>query len=97
MLKEKRSALPMPEPTPVLSQHNVINLMDALKRSLAAEEASAPKAATAKATKPKKPKKAAAGQREMLLPITGKGTGKEAAKEKAKERARPAARQRKAG
>jgi DNA end-binding protein Ku len=97
MLKEKRAALPMPERTPVLSQQNVINLMDALKRSLAAEEASAPKAATAKATKPKKPKKAAAGQREMLLPIAGKGTAKGVAQEKTKGVARPAARQRKAG
>ena len=57
--------------------------MDALKRSLASEKQAAP-AAPEKA-KGKKPKKAAAGQREMLLPISG--GGKRAAKETAKERA----------
>lgn len=58
---------------------NVINLMDALKRSLASENQPA---APAKA-KGKKPRKAAAGQREMLLPITG--SGKRAAKEDSKQ------------
>jgi DNA end-binding protein Ku len=66
--------------------------MDALKRSLATEEAKS----SEPAAKVKKGKKRAAGQREMLLPIAGKAT-REAAKEKAKEPARPAARQRKAG
>ena len=89
LLKEKRAALPMPEATPVASHENVVNLMEALKRSLAPEGARTPKAAS----KAKNPKKAAAGQREMLLPIAGKGTGRE----KAKNRARPATRQRKAG
>jgi DNA end-binding protein Ku len=89
LLKEKCAALPMPEATPVASHENVVNLMEALKRSLAAEGARTPKAAS----KTKNPKKAAAGQREMLLPIAGKGTGRE----KAKNRARPATRQRKAG
>ena len=64
--------------------------MDALKRSLATEAANAPEKAREKA---KKPKKRTAGQREMLLPIAGKGT----VKEKAKEPAKPAARQRKVG
>src|SRR5467141_3668374 len=41
---------------------NVVDLMDALKKSLASE-AAAPKG---------KPRKAAAGQKEMLLPIAGK-------------------------
>ena len=54
--------------------------MDALKRSLASEKQATPAAAK---TKGKKPKKAAAGQREMLLPISG--GGKRAAKETAKE------------
>src|SRR5207244_11299823 len=71
---------------------NVINLMDALKRSLASEKQAAPAAAKAQEkgqekgqdkAKGKKPKKAAAGQREMLLPISG--GGKRAAKETAKE------------
>src|SRR3979490_3117832 len=41
---------------------NVVDLMDALKKSLASETA----------PKGKKPRKAAAGQKEMLLPIEGK-------------------------
>jgi DNA end-binding protein Ku len=45
------------------SGENVVDLMDALKRSLATEAA---------APKGKKPRKAAAGQKEMLLPIEGK-------------------------
>jgi DNA end-binding protein Ku len=49
---------------------NVVNLMDALKKSIANE-----------APKGKKPRKAAAGQKEMLLPIEGK---KPAAKKAAK-------------
>src|ERR1700675_2051827 len=43
---------------------NVVDLMDALKKSLATE---------ATTTKGKKPRKASAGQKEMLLPIEGKG------------------------
>ena len=51
---------------------NVVDLMDALKKSLATE---------ATTTKGKKPRKASAGQKEMLLPIEGKrGTEKKAAK-----------------
>jgi DNA end-binding protein Ku len=50
---------------------NVVDLMDALKKSLASE---------AMATKGKKPRKAAAGQKEMLLPISGKGTAKQETK-----------------
>ncbi len=45
---------------------NVINLMEALKRSLAAET---PKPRPA--AKPKRPRKKIEGQREMLLPIAG--------------------------
>jgi DNA end-binding protein Ku len=78
---------------------NVINLMDALRRSV--EGGKRAGAAKGKAVEPKaakgaakKGKKAAAGQREMLLPIAGKGQGK--AKEAARESAKPAAR-RKAG
>jgi DNA end-binding protein Ku len=50
---------------------NVVDLMDALKKSLASETA----------PKGKKPRKPAAGQKEMLLPIEGKrGSDKKAAK-----------------
>src|ERR1700716_4473550 len=60
---------------------NVVDLMDALKKSLA-NEAAAPKG--------KKPRKASAGQREMLLPIEGK-------KPAAKKAAKSATGRRKAG
>jgi DNA end-binding protein Ku len=82
----------MPVPTERIAAPapNVVSLMEALKRSLAAEEAKAPAAEG----KIKKPKKRVAGQREMLLPIAGKGTGKEKAREPVKS---AATRQRKAG
>ena len=63
---------------------NVFNLMDALKKSVAADKGTRPQA--------KKGKKRIEGQREMLLPIAGK-KGKEAAKPVA----RTATRQKKAG
>jgi DNA end-binding protein Ku len=63
------------------SRTNVVNLMDALRRSVA-QEKRAPASA-------KKGRKRIAGQTEMLLPITGK-KGKEAT-------AKPTARQKKAG
>ncbi|MDD1522605.1 MULTISPECIES: non-homologous end joining protein Ku [Bradyrhizobium] len=56
---------------------NVVDLMEALRRSVGKEAGK--QAAPAKADKPaKKPRKAAAGQKEMLMPIAGK---KAAAKE----------------
>ena len=64
---------------------NVVDLMDALKRSISGK---APPA-----VKGKKPRKAAAGQKEMLLPIAGK----KAAKDEAKKPVKTSARQRKAG
>jgi DNA end-binding protein Ku len=79
LINQKRNGLSTKTKAPPKTSGNVINLMDALKRSLASEKEAAP-AAKAKG---KKPKKAAAGQREMLLPISG--GGKQAAKEKAKE------------
>ena len=54
-----------------LQRSNVVDLMDALKKSVAADKGARPQA--------KKGKKRVEGQREMLLPITGK-KGKEAAK-----------------
>jgi DNA end-binding protein Ku len=49
---------------------NVVDLMDALKKSIASEGA----------PKGKKPRKASSGQKEMLLPIEGKMAAKKAAK-----------------
>jgi DNA end-binding protein Ku len=53
---------------------NVVDLMDALKRSISGTAKIAPPAKT------KKSRKAVAGQKEMLLPISGKRTGKDEAK-----------------
>src|SRR3954464_1735687 len=93
MLQRKRAGMSVPTERIAAPAPNVVSLRDALKRSLAPEAANAVEQPREKA---KKPKKRAAGQREMLLPIAGKGTAKEAAKEKPREPARPAARQRKA-
>ena len=73
LINQKRAGKPItPKERPAAS--NVVDLMEALRRSVgrAAAETKAPK-------KPaKKPRKAAAGQKEMLMPIAGK---KPAAKE----------------
>src|SRR5262245_22484888 len=74
LINKKRSGVPIAAKAAPKSSGNVINLMDALKKSLATEK-EAPPATKAKG---KKPKKRIEGQREMLLPIAGKG-GKEAA------------------
>src|SRR3982074_2590200 len=57
-----------PKPRP--KGDNVVDLMDALKKSLASEASPSGK----------KPRKATAGQKEMLLPIEGKKPAKKAAK-----------------
>ncbi len=56
---------------------NVVDLMEALRRSVGGPE-------PAKASKPsKKPRKAASGQKQMLMPIAGKKPAKEAAEKTA--------------
>jgi DNA end-binding protein Ku len=93
LINKKRSGIRLPAKAAPKTSGNVINLMDALKRSLANEKDSAP----AKA-KGKKAGKAASGQREMLLPISG--SGKRAAKEQPKKAEKPVrapARSKKAG
>jgi DNA end-binding protein Ku len=77
LINQKRSGMATAAKAAPKSGGNVINLMDALKRSLAdgPQAASSPAKTTANAaakTKGKKPKKRAEGQREMLLPISGK-------------------------
>ena len=67
MLKKKQAGMPTPKDRPAAPPQNVVNLMDALKRSIA-ESGKAPK-----------PKKRAEGQREMLLPIAGKAQKETAA------------------
>src|SRR3954447_4188891 len=78
LINQKRNGLKIPARAAPKTGGNVINLMDALKRSLANEKQAAP----VEKIKGKKPRKAASGQREMLLPISG--SGKRAAKETVK-------------
>jgi DNA end-binding protein Ku len=80
LINRKRSGVATTAKAAPKTAGNVINLMDALKRSIATEQRAAP-AAKAKG---KKPRKRVEGQREMLLPISGKG-----AKEEPKKAERP--------
>jgi DNA end-binding protein Ku len=84
LINSKRSGKPItPKERP--RGENVVDLMDALRKSVggaAAEIKAAKKPA-------KKPRKAASGQKEMLMPIAGKKQAKEASAK------RPSARQRK--
>ena len=66
----------------------MVDLMTALKQSLGRDAKSS--------AAPKKKSKAAAGQREMLLPISGKGGAKAKDAKQAEKPARTAARTRKA-
>ncbi|MBP0112810.1 non-homologous end joining protein Ku [Bradyrhizobium vignae] len=71
LINQKRAGKPItPKSKPAAT--NVVDLMEALRRSVGKE------AAPAKAEKPvKKPRKAAAGQKEMLMSIEGKKPAKE--------------------
>ena len=61
---------------------NVVDLMDALRKSIGGSAAAA-----GPGKKPaKKPRRAAAGQKEMLMPIAGKKPAKETAAKKASAR-----------
>jgi DNA end-binding protein Ku len=99
LINQKRNGLRTTAKAAPKSGGNVINLMDALKRSLASEKQAAPQAKTEPKTK--KPRKRIEGQREMLLPISGKRAAKEDAKapeqRKAAKPARAPARSKKAG
>ena len=70
LINSKRSGKPItPKERP--QGENVVDLMDALRKSVGG-------AAPAKPSKPsKKPRKAASGQKEMLMPISGKKQAKE--------------------
>src|SRR6201746_2908325 len=91
LINQKRNGLGTTAKAAPKSTGNVINLMDALKRSLASEKQTPP----AEKAKAKKPRKAAAGQREMLLPISGKRAKEEP--KKAEKPVRAPARSKKAG
>jgi DNA end-binding protein Ku len=84
MLKKKQAGIPAPRERAAARPQNVVNLMDALRRSVA-QEKRAPASS-------KKGRKRVEGQTEMLLPITGKK-----GKQVAKPTVRPSARQKRAG
>jgi DNA end-binding protein Ku len=71
LINQKRAGKPItPKEKPAAT--NVVNLLEALRRSVGQE------VAPAKVGKPaKKPRKAAAGQKEMLMTIAGKMPAKE--------------------
>jgi DNA end-binding protein Ku len=77
LINKKRAGVRVAEKPAQKTGGNVINLMDALKRSLTTETSAAP---TAMKAKGKKPKKRIEGQREMLLPISGKPAKEEPGK-----------------
>jgi DNA end-binding protein Ku len=91
LINKKRSGVRIAAKPAPKTGGNVINLMDALKRSLATERESVP----APKAKGKKPRKTATGQREMLLPISGKRTREEP--KKAEKPVRSSSRSKKAG
>jgi DNA end-binding protein Ku len=77
LINQKRAGKPItPKERP--RGENVVDLMDALRKSVGGVAAD-----TDAARKPaKKPRKAAAGQKEMLMPIAGKKPAKETAAKK---------------
>jgi DNA end-binding protein Ku len=99
LINKKRSGVRPTAKAAPKTAGNVINLMDALKKSLASERQAAPSPAAK--TKGKKPRKAASGQREMLLPISGKRAKEEPRVQESKKAEKPArttaARSKKAG
>ncbi|MDE5446346.1 Ku protein [Bradyrhizobium sp. CSA207] len=76
LINQKRAGKPItPKGKPAAA--NVVDLMEALRRSVGgAAESKAP------AKSAKKPRKAAAGQKEMLMPISGKKPAKETSAKK---------------
>jgi DNA end-binding protein Ku len=89
LLNQKRKGEPVRTAVNPRDTGNVVNLMDALRKSLS----DVGKGGAQQPVKGRKPKQAASGQRGMLMAIAGKGEGK--ARATAKDSKRPA-RQRKA-
>lgn len=85
MLRQKQAGIVVPREQPAARPQNVVDLMDALRRSIVHEKKAEPA--------PSKGRKRIAGQRELLLPIAGK-KGKEVAEKPAR---RASARQKRAG
>ena len=81
LINQKRAGKPIaPKQRP--RGENVVDLMDALRKSLGGAAADA----RASAKPGKKPRKAAAGQKEMLMPISGKKPAKESSAKKSAAR-----------
>jgi DNA end-binding protein Ku len=77
LINQKRAGKPItPKERP--RGENVVDLMDALRKSVGGAAAASP----ASKKPAKKAKKATAGQKEMLMPIAGKKPAKEAAAKK---------------
>ena len=102
LIKSKQAGAPAKAAAPAQAPSNVVNLMEALRRSIAEEKrtpaAARPPAAAEKPVKAapaKKGRKRNEGQREMLMPIAGKADG--APKAKVEEKAARPAAKRKAG
>jgi DNA end-binding protein Ku len=77
LINKKRAGKPItPKERP--RGENVVDLMDALRKSVGGAAAARP----ASKKPAKKSKKAAPGQKEMLMPIAGKKQAKEAAEKK---------------
>ncbi len=102
LINHKRAGQPIAKAKPQ-REGNVIDLMEALRRSLGKEAAPAAEAKPAAKVPAgaKKGRKRVEGQTEMLLPIAGKGAGRKAKEEPvkapAKKPARAGSRTRKAG
>jgi DNA end-binding protein Ku len=90
LINQKRKGEPVRTASNVRDTGNVINLMDALRKSLTSTDKPAPAAKT----KPAKKTAKASGQREMLMAISGKGEAKPRAAAKETKRT---SRQRKTG
>ena len=72
LLNQKRKGEPIRAAVKPRDTGNVVNLMDALRKSLS----DVGKGASSQTAKGRKPRKAASGQREMLMAIAGKGKGR---------------------
>lgn len=81
LINQKRAGKTISASTASRTSGNVIDLMDALRKSLKGEPKAAPTA---------KPKRRVAGQKEMLLPISGKKETTAAPADRKKVCAKPA-------
>ena len=76
LINQKRAGKPItPKERP--RGENVVDLMEALRRSVGGTAAEAKAEVKAPRKAAKKPRKAVAGQKEMLMPIAGKKPAKE--------------------